>query len=86
MTQLFFCFLFFWAITGVIFVGVIYKCECTYMNMCISEMYLLFFLGIKWLFTLCLDGLVSTLSTVGFSLHQMASFLSAATGSYECFS
>lgn len=60
-----------------------------YMNMCISVIYLLFlsFFGIKWLFTLCLDGFVSTLSTVGFSLHfQMASFLSAATGSYECFS
>lgn len=35
-------------------------------------------------YSLCL---VSTLSTVGFSLHlQMASFLSAVTGSYECLS
>lgn len=47
------------------------------MNMCISVIYLfLFFLVIKWLFTLCLDDLVSTLSTVGFSLHLlMASYL-----------
>lgn len=84
-----FCFLFFcFAIAGVIFVGVIYKCVCTYMNMCISVIYLfLFFLRYKNGCLRCLYGLVSTLSTVGFSLHlQMASFLSAATGSHECLS